>query len=219
MKLVFLGPPGAGKGTHAKILAEKYQALHLATGDILRKHIQKQTPLGLKAKDVIERGELVSDSLVNEMMLEEIRHLGKKRDFILDGYPRTLGQAQALDRFLENEKTSLDGVLNFVTSEKMIVDRLSGRRICPQCGKNYHVRNIPPKKEGVCDQCGGALTQRKDDRPETVGHRLEVYHKETSPLIGYYKTKGLLYDVTGDWDIPQLQEQVQALFKKLKLHA
>ena len=217
MKLVLLGPPGAGKGTHAKILEKNHHSKQLAAGDILRQNIKEQTELGKKAKDVIERGELVSDDLVNSMMIEQIRAVGTQKGFILDGYPRTIGQADALDCFLKEENTQLDAVLNFETSEKVIIDRLSGRRICLNCGGNYHLRNIPPKKEGICDNCGEKLTQRKDDKPDTIKHRLETYQKETAPLIDYYKAKGLLHDVTGDFDVKELQDELKGLFEKLGL--
>ncbi len=217
MRLVLLGPPGAGKGTHAKILAEKYHAAHLATGDILRRHIQEKTDLGMRAEDVIESGNLVSDELVNEMVFDELARAGIDRGFILDGYPRTLGQAEALDRFLKRHKAQLDAALNFATSEKVIIDRLSGRRICPRCGANYHARNIPPKKEGICDKCGESLVQRKDDRPETVRHRLETYERETKPLIDYYSKKNCLYQVPGDYDVPELQAELKSLFEELQL--
>lgn len=212
-----MGPPGAGKGTHAKIISEKYKIAHLATGDILRLHIKQKTDLGLKAQSVIERGELVSDDLVNAMMFHEIQKLNPNEGFVLDGYPRTIGQAKALDGFVEEHHMPLDGVLNFNTSEKVVIDRLSGRRVCPKCGYNYHIRNIPPKKEGICDHCGEALTQRKDDKPETVKHRLEMYQKETQPLINYYKKESLLYDVPGDYDVKELQVELKALFERLHL--
>ncbi len=215
MKLIFLGPPGAGKGTHAKKLEAKYNSKQLATGDILRQNIREKTELGLKAKDVIERGELVSDALVNTMMIQEIQRLGKDKGFILDGYPRTLGQAEALADFLKREKSPLDAVINFATSEKVIIDRLSGRRICPKCSTNYHIRNIPPKKEGICDQCGEKLTQRKDDEPETVRHRLKMYHRETEPLIEFYKNRGLLQEVKADVGVDELQAELKELFEKL----
>ncbi len=217
MKLVLLGPPGAGKGTHAKILSDKFDLAHLAAGDILRRHIREKTELGIKAKDVIERGSLVSDTLVNAMMLDEIRQIPGTQGFILDGYPRTQGQAEALDNFLKETKDELDAVLNFATSEKVIIDRLSGRRVCLDCGNNYHTRNMPPKREGVCDRCGKALSQRKDDKPETICHRLETYQKETAPLIDYYTLKGLLYEVPGDYDVPELQTELKLLFERLRL--
>lgn len=216
MKMILLGPPGAGKGTHAKILSEKYNAPQLSTGEILRAHIRNHTELGKKAKDIIESGGLVSDDLVNAMMFDEMKKLGKG-GFILDGYPRTIGQAEALDGFLAKEKTPVDVALNFATSEKMIMERLSGRRVCTKCNGNYHIRNIRPKVEGICDNCGEKLTQRKDDQPETIKHRLEMYEKETRPLIDYYTKKGKLSEIPGDYDIKELQEVIDELFKKLKL--
>lgn len=217
MKLVLLGPPGAGKGTHAKILSDKFNLKHLATGDILRRHIREQTQLGKRAKDIIERGSLVPDDLVNEMMFDEIQRAGIHKGFILDGYPRTLGQGEALNRFLKNEKTELDSVLNFATSERMIIDRLSGRRVCTECGANYHMRNIPPKKEGICDLCQAKITQRKDDEPATIRHRLTTYEKETRPLIDFYRKQNILQDVHGDFDIPELQAELRGLFAQIGL--
>ena len=190
--------------------------IHLAAGDILRRHIREQSPLGKKAKNIIESGSLVPDPLVNEMMAGEISAAGVNKGFILDGYPRTIGQAEALDRFLKNEKVTLDAALNFATSEKVIIDRLSGRRVCSQCGRNYHIRNIPPKKEGICDDCAAKLVQRKDDEPATIRHRLETYDKETFPLIDYYKKKDLLKEVPGDYDVPELQEHFDKLFASLR---
>lgn len=217
LKLVLLGPPGAGKGTHAKILSEKLNAPHLATGDILRQQIREKTSLGVQAKDIIERGELVPDELVNRMMESEIEKLSPTAGFILDGFPRTLGQAEALEGFLKKINRPLDAVLNFATSERIIIDRLSGRRVCPACGKGYHIRNIPSKKEGICDTCNAELQQRKDDKPETIKNRLGVYLRETEPLIGFYRKKGILLDVTGDFDIPELQAELKGLFEKFNV--
>lgn len=216
MRMVLLGPPGAGKGTHAKLLKEKYGLAHLATGDILRRHMKEGTGLGVQARATIEKGELVSDDLVNNMMFSEITAI-KAKGFILDGYPRTIGQAEALAGFLEKEGIPLDVVLDFETSEDVIIDRLSGRRVNPTTGRVYHIRNMPPKKEGVCDDTGEALIQRKDDAPETVKHRLEIYHAETSPLIDFYQKRGLLQKVPGDLDIPELQPLIAKLFEKLSL--
>ena len=217
MRLILLGPPGAGKGTHAKVLSEKYGLSHLATGDILRKQIREKNFLGMQAKDIIERGGLVPDELVNQMMVEQIRQNGILKGFILDGYPRTLGQAEALDRFLKSQGVQIDAVLNFATSEKVIINRLSGRRLCPKCAANYHVKNIPPKKQGVCDICGEMLVQRKDDAPETIRHRLATYEKETFPLIEYYQKQGNLYELPGDYEIPELQAEIKKLFDSLRL--
>ncbi|MBU3759060.1 MAG: adenylate kinase [Candidatus Omnitrophica bacterium] len=217
MRVVFLGPPGAGKGTHAKILAESYKLAHLAAGDCLRRHIKGATPLGIKAKDIIEKGSLVPDQLVNEMMEEEMwRSRSMYRGYILDGYPRTIKQAEALDRYLSKEKLVLNGAVNFQATEKMILERLGGRLACTQCGANYHTKNILPKKAGICDKCGGELKQRKDDTPETIKHRLDVYHKETAPLIDYYSKKKLLFDVDGDLGVPDLQPKLTALFDSFK---
>jgi adenylate kinase len=216
MRMVLLGPPGAGKGTHAKVMSERLQLVHLATGDILRQHIKQKTPLGQKAKDVIEKGGLVSDDLVNAMMFEEIAALGT-RSFILDGYPRTIGQAEALDVYLGSVSSKIDVVLDFETPEAVLIDRLAGRRVCTKCGAGYHIRNIPPKKEGVCDKCGEGLTQRKDDNPETIRNRFAMYQKETSPLIQYYKKQSKLVAVDGGMGVDELQDKIRSVFEALKL--
>lgn len=216
MRIVLLGPPGAGKGTHAKIISKNLAVPDLATGDLLRKHIREATELGKKAKSIIESGNLVSDDLVNQVMFDEITRAGIRGGFILDGYPRTIGQAEALDRFLTKNGCELDAVLNFATSEKVIIDRLSGRRVCTKCGGNYHIRNIKPKKEGICDKCGEPLTQRKDDEPNTIKNRLVMYEKETSPLISYYQKRKKLFDVPGDYDIAELQAELKPIFEGLK---
>ena len=217
MKVIFLGPPGAGKGTHAKIIADAYKLAHLAAGDCLRRHIKGNTNLGAKAKDIIEKGSLVPDQLVNKMMEEEMwRSRTRVRGYILDGYPRTTKQAAALDKYFKKEKTTLSGAINFNASEKMILERLGGRLACVQCGANYHVKNIPTKNAGVCDKCGGEVKQRKDDTPETIKHRLEVYHKETAPLIEYYSKKNLMHEIDGDLGIKDLQEKLVALFESFK---
>lgn len=214
MRLIFFGPPGAGKGTHACILSEKWKVPQLATGDILRRHIRDETELGRRAKVIIERGELVPDALVNELMTAQLAQPEAGRGFILDGYPRTIGQAEALENFLKGRKEELDLALYFKTSSEVIVDRLSGRWSCPACGANYHAHNIPPKVAGKCDRCGGALTQRADDRPETVRHRLEVYEKETAPLLEFYARRGLLKEVPGDYDVSELQAELTRIFEK-----
>ena len=216
MNLIFLGPPGAGKGTHAKALCDKYGITQLAAGDILRRNIKEGTKLGALAKDVIARGELVPDDLVNDMMFEEIRALKSAKGFILDGYPRTIGQAGALEKFLAKEKIPLTVVVNFDAPEEVLVGRLSGRRGCPKCGKIYHVRNMPPKKDGICDVDGEKLTTRKDDEPETIRHRLKVYHESTKPLVEFYRKKGLLHDVPAEGDAPSVQKVLEKLFEKIR---
>ena len=216
MNLIFLGPPGAGKGTHAKVVSEKYGVLQLAAGDILRKNVKEGTSLGLQAKAVMERGELVSDELVNNMMFAEILALKSSKGFILDGYPRTIVQAEALKKFFVKEKIALTAVINFMVSEEVLVDRLSGRRGCPKCGKIYHVRNMPPKKDGICDLDGEKLTTRKDDEPETIRHRLKVYHESTKPLVEFYRKTGLLQDVPAGGDAPSVQKILEKLFEKIR---
>lgn len=215
MRVVLFGPPGAGKGTHAQILSEVWRVPHLAAGDLLRKEIRKETEIGQRAKAILDRGELVPDALVNELMLAQLGQEETRGGFILDGYPRTLGQAEALEACLKDRREKLDFALYFKTSPEVIVNRLSGRLSCPQCGSNYHVRNIRPRVNGQCDRCGGALVQRTDDRPETIRHRLEVYEKETAPLLAFYRKRGLLEEVPGDLDVPELQE---ALAKVLEKH-
>lgn len=212
--MILFGPPGAGKGTHARILSEKRNVPHLATGDILRRHIREGTALGRRAKAILERGELVPDDLVNEFMADQLEKKEARRGFILDGYPRTIGQAEALGNFLRSKGESLDSALYFKTSEPVIVNRLSGRRSCPQCGANYHVVNIPPKVSGKCDYCQSDLTQRPDDRPETIRHRLEVYEKETAPLLDYYRRQELLDEVPGDFDVSELQEELARILER-----
>ncbi|MBI4710919.1 MAG: adenylate kinase [Candidatus Omnitrophica bacterium] len=216
MNLIFLGPPGAGKGTHAKVVCEKYGVLQLAAGDILRKNVKEGTSLGLKAKAVMERGELVSDELVNNMMFEAIRGLKSSKGFILDGYPRTIVQAEALEKFFSKEKIALTAVIDFMTSEEVLVDRLSGRRGCPKCGKIYHVRNMPPQQDGICDVDGEKLTIRKDDEPATILNRLKVYHESTKPLVEFYRKTGLLHDVPAGGDAPSVQKVLEKLFEKIR---
>ncbi|MBI3999850.1 MAG: adenylate kinase [Candidatus Omnitrophica bacterium] len=208
LRIVLLGPPGAGKGTHAKILSERYELPHISTGDILRSQIKEGTPLGKKAKSFIDSGKLVPDELVVEMVREQLGSSDVNKGFILDGFPRTVEQAKALEKVLTEKKMPINLVLEFTTSEKVIVDRLSGRRACSSCGVNYHIRNIPPKQEGICDICSKALVQRKDDEPETVRKRLKVYQDQTAPLVKFYKERKVLRAVSGDLEIEPLQEEL-----------
>lgn len=208
LRIVLLGPPGAGKGTHAKILSERYRIPHISTGDILRSHIKSETPLGKKAKSFIDSGKLVPDDLVIEMVGHRLEDPDVKNGFILDGFPRTVEQAEALGTMLERRKMPLSFVLEFDTSEDVIVFRLSGRRACPNCGANYHLQNIVPKQDGICDQCGTPLIQRKDDKPETIRERLKVYHDQTEPLIKFYTDQKLLRIINGNLEIDPLQKQL-----------
>lgn len=217
MNLVLLGPPGAGKGTQAKVLSQKFNIPHISTGDMLRETVSKGTPLGREAKGYMLKGELVPGGLVIEIVKETLLTEKVKKGFILDGFPRTLQQARILDRTLENIDKKLDIVLYFKTSLETSIARLSKRRVCKKCGANFHIKNIPPKKEGVCNYCGGELYQRKDDQEETVRKRWSVYNEETTPLITYYRRKGILREVSGDLDVNKLNEVLMALFQKEKL--
>ena len=206
LQIVLFGPPGAGKGTHAKILSERYGISHISTGDLLRSQIQEGTPLGKRAKSFIDSGKLVPDELVVEMVKNQLQNSDVRKGFILDGFPRTVEQAKALEDMLLKNETPINLALQFDTSEEVIVDRLSGRRTCSNCSANYHIRNIPPRREGICDLCGNPLTQRKDDQPDTVRKRLKVYQDQTAPLIEFYEERQVLRAVNGDLEIEPLQE-------------
>lgn len=202
MRIVLLGPPGAGKGTQAHRLADYYGARLIATGDIFRKNVRQETPLGLKAKSYMDAGELVPDDVVIEMLLEELRR--SPNGFVLDGFPRTITQALALEEALAEVGQPLDAVLRFAIPDEQAVARLAGRRTCDQCERTYNVELKPPRQEGVCDACGGTLHQRADDREETVLHRLDVYHRETEPLHEFYWERGLLREVDALGEVEEI---------------
>lgn len=212
MRLIFLGPPGAGKGTQAEELLHRLKISRISTGEILRQNVKDETSIGRKAKRYMEQGQLVPDEVVIQMTVERIAQDAKK-GFVLDGFPRTLEQARRLDESLNELGSAIDLVINFETSESTIVERLSGRRICRKCGANYHIDNIPPRKVGICDRCGGRLYQRTDDKPETIKKRLEVYRKSSSGIINYYSSRGILETVSGDLDV---ERGYEALVKKLR---
>lgn len=211
--MVLLGPPGAGKGTQAVILSERLGFLHLSTGDILRENVKQATPIGKKASSYMEKGELVPDDMVIEMMLDEINSGDRNKGFILDGFPRTIYQAKKLDAQLDKLNLPIDCVIYFKTSIDTVIFRLTGRRLCRNCGANYHVVNMPPKKPGICDKCGGELYQRKDDNEETIKKRLEVFNNQTKELIDYYKDKGKLKEISGDLDAGKVYEEILHILK------
>lgn len=219
MRLVLLGPPGAGKGTQAQVLVKDLTAPHVSTGDMLREAIRQSLPAGLKAKEFMDRGDLVPDQVVIDLVGERLKRDDAKIGFILDGFPRTAQQAENLDKKLSELKIRLDLVLYFKTSLAVIIRRLSGRRICGQCGKNFHLTNFKPKVEGQCDGCGGKLVQRPDDREEAIEERLKVYEKQTAPLIDYYRKKGTLAEVSGDLEVAPLNSVLKDLFKKVAVTA
>ncbi len=187
MNLILLGPPGAGKGTQAVRIVEKYHVPHISTGDIFRANIKQGTELGKKAQEYMNRGELVPDELVVEIATDRLKADDCKDGFLLDGFPRTVFQAEKLDEFLESEGKKLDHVLDIEVNKDELMVRLTGRRVCKTCGASFHVVNIPPKVEGICDNCGADLIQRDDDNEETATNRIEVYNKETKPLVDYYE--------------------------------
>jgi adenylate kinase len=208
--LVFLGPPGAGKGTQAKLLSQRMGFLHLSTGDLLREAVKNQTPLGKKAKEYMDRGELVPDELIVQLIEET---MPKDGNVILDGFPRTVNQALALEEMLRVKGEKISKVLFFDVPDEVIIDRLSGRRVCSKCGAVYHVKYNPPKVEGVCDLCGGTLVQRDDDREEVVRKRLEVYRRQTQPLIEFYQERGIIYKLDAGKGVEELFEEVKGLVR------
>ena len=197
MKVIMLGAPGAGKGTQAKQIADKYSIPHISTGDIFRANIKNGTELGKKAKTFMDQGLLVPDELVVELVADRIQQDDCKNGFVLDGFPRTIPQAEALDAALEKINEKMDYAIDVDVPDENIITRMSGRRACLNCGATYHIVSIPTKVEGVCDRCGNPVVLRDDDKPETVKKRLEVYHEQTQPLIDYYKKKDILKTVNG----------------------
>ena len=197
MKFIMLGAPGAGKGTQAKQIADKYSIPHISTGDIFRANIKNGTELGKKAKQYMDQGALVPDELTCDLVMDRIQQDDCKNGFVLDGFPRTIPQAEALDAALGKINEKMDYAIDVDVPDENIVNRMSGRRACLNCGATYHLISIPPKVEGICDRCGSEIVLREDDKPETVQKRLKVYHEQTQPLIDYYKNQGILKSVDG----------------------
>lgn len=197
MKIIMLGAPGAGKGTQAKQIADKYSIPHISTGDIFRANIKNGTELGKKAKQYMDQGALVPDELTCDLVMDRIQQDDCKNGFVLDGFPRTIPQAEALDAALGKINEKMDYAIDVDVPDENIVNRMSGRRACLNCGATYHLISIPPKVEGICDRCGSEIVLREDDKPETVQKRLKVYHEQTQPLLDYYKNQGILKSVDG----------------------
>lgn len=201
MKIIMLGAPGAGKGTQAKKIAAKYQIPHISTGDIFRANIKNGTDLGMKAKAFMDAGALVPDEITIGMLLERIHQADCANGYVLDGFPRTIPQAESLTKALSDRDESVDYAINVDVPDENIINRMSGRRACVACGATYHIVHVPTKEEGICDRCGKELILRDDDKPETVKNRLNVYHDQTQPLIDFYTTKGVLKSVDGTADM------------------
>jgi adenylate kinase len=206
--VIFLGPPGSGKGTQAKELAKAYGIPHLSTGDMLREHVSKGTTLGLKAKPIMERGELVPDSLVLEMVAERIERPDCSHGFVFDGFPRTVTQARYLGELLKQHGFKQPFVLHLVIGSSVLMRRLTGRRTCKVCGEIYNVYERPPKVEGICDKDGGELLQRPDDREDVIRERLHAYEKQTAPLVQYYRRLGLLHDIDADKSFEEVKREM-----------
>ncbi len=207
-RVVLLGPPGAGKGTQAKLLVEQYGACQISTGDILRKAVEERTPLGKEAAQYINRGALVPDTVIVNLVAERLKQKDCENGFILDGFPRTIPQAEGLDAILRDSGRTLNRVLSVQVPRRVIIERLAGRRTCRSCGALAHVVFNPPKQDGVCDSCGGKLEQRNDDREETIANRLEVYEKQTAPLVKYYRQRGLLAEIDGVGTIEEIHGRI-----------
>jgi len=211
MNIVLLGSPGVGKGTYAKRISKIYDIPQISTGDMFREAIKNKTRIGLLAKTYIDKGNLVPDDVTIKIVEQRLKKADCKNGFMLDGFPRTIAQAEALDKIVV-----IDKVLDFTASEQVIIDRLSGRRICRSCGAIYHIRNIIPKVKGVCDKCGGKVYQRYDDKPKAIKERFVVYKKQTEPLIEYYTKKGILRSINADWPIEQVDNVIADARKALE---
>lgn len=208
MKIIMLGAPGAGKGTQAQMICDKYNVPHISTGDLFRSNIKNGTELGKKAKEYMDKGQLVPDELTVQLLLDRVTNEDCKDGYVLDGFPRTIPQADVLDKELTKLSDKIDYAIDVEVPDENIVRRMSGRRACLKCGATYHIEHIPPKQEGICDRCGSELVQRDDDKPETVQNRLSVYHEQTQPLITYYDSKNILKTVDGTKDMNDVFEDI-----------
>ena len=213
MKIIMLGAPGAGKGTQAKMIADKYDIPHISTGDIFRANIKEGTPLGMEAKQYMDKGLLVPDELTVKILLDRVAKKDCQNGYVLDGFPRTIPQAEVLDKALDERGDRIDHAIDVDVPDENIVKRMGGRRACLSCGATYHIEHVPPKQEGICDVCGQKLVLRDDDKPETVQNHLNVYHEQTQPLIDFYRNKGILKTVDGTKDKEEVFEAIEAVLK------
>jgi adenylate kinase len=207
MRLVLVGPPGAGKGTQAQFISEHFAIPHISTGDIFRANLKQGTPLGLQAKEYMDKGELVPDSVTNEMVADRLTWDDARQGFLLDGYPRTLVQADVFQGILLNAGTPLDAVVEFVADDAEVIERLSGRRTCTSCGQIFHIKNEPPAVEGVCDSCGAPLIQRADDAEDVIANRLRVYQDQTAPIVAFYRDAGALISIAATGSVSDVTQR------------
>lgn len=206
-----LGAPGAGKGTQAKMIAEKYMIPHVSTGDIFRANIKNNTELGKKAKEYMDKGELVPDELTVEILLDRVSQEDCKNGYVLDGFPRTIPQAEVLEKELDKLGEKIDFAIDVEVPDENIIKRMGGRRTCVSCGATYHIEHVPPKQEGICDKCGSELILRDDDKPETVANRLKVYHSQTQPLIDFYSARNVLKEVDGTREMSEVFDEIVSI--------
>ena len=204
-----MGPPGAGKGTQAAFIKEYYNIPHISTGDMFREAMRNETKVGIEAKKYIDKGMLVPDSVTNALVKERLSQADCKKGFLLDGFPRNIPQAEALDQIFKDLNIKLDAVINIDVDFSVLIDRVVGRRVCPKCGASYHITNLKPKKDGICDVCGSELIQRKDDTEETIKTRLDVYSNQTKPLLDYYKKQNLVKTINGVGDVNAIFEDIK----------
>ncbi len=208
MKIIMLGAPGAGKGTQAKMIADKYQIPHISTGDIFRSNIKSGTELGMEAKKYMDQGQLVPDELTVKILLDRVANEDCKNGYVLDGFPRTIPQATVLENALNDLNESIDFAIDVAVADEVIINRMSGRRACVGCGATYHIVNIPPAVEGICDRCNSELILRDDDQEETVKNRLKVYHDQTQPLIDFYTQRNVLHAVDGTLSLNEVFDKI-----------
>ena len=211
MNIVILGAPGVGKGTYAGLLSKKYNIPKISVGDLFRRAIKDETELGKKIKSYVSSGDLVPDEIVIELVKNRLEENDCKRGFLLDGYPRTVAQAEAMEKFKK-----IDVALNFVAPDEEIMSRIGGRRTCSKCGATYHIKNIPPEVEGICDRCGGKLVQRSDEKPEVIKNRLVVYREKTKPVVDYLRKKGSLVDIDAHYNIEEIDKIISQCEKHLE---